>query len=89
MGSPQDDGPTRSRALEARQRDLAIPGAYDHPLWFFGAGGKNALPRWSGFTLAYRIVAPYLTSRRTPSKAVRTDAETVYKPYLGAHRTAG
>ena len=23
------------------QRDLIVPGAYDHPLWFFGAGGKT------------------------------------------------
>ena len=90
--------PWDHRKMTARQeaglwkrakRDLAIPGAYDHPLWFFGAGGKNALPRWSGFTLAYRIVAPYLSSRRTPSKAIWTDAETVYKPYLKAHRTTG
>ena len=64
------------------RRDLVVPGGYDHPLWFFGAGGKNALPRWSGFTLAYRIVAPYLASGRKPAKAVTTDAETVYTPYL-------
>jgi hypothetical protein len=71
------------------RRDLAIPGAYDHPLWFFGAGGKNALPRWSGFTLAYRIVRPSLTSTRTPARVVRADAETVYGPYLRAHRATG
>ena len=90
--------PWDHRKMTARQEaglwkrakpDLAIPGAYDHPLWFFGAGGRNALPRWSGFTLAYRIVSPYLTSGRKPSKAVATDAETVYKPYLRAHRTTG
>ena len=90
--------PWDHRKMTARQEgglwkrakpDLAIPGAYDHPLWFFGAGGKNALPRWSGFTLAYRIVRPYLASGRMPSKAVATPAEIVYKPYLKAHRTMG
>jgi hypothetical protein len=80
--------PRQEAGLWKRARpDLAIPGAYDHPLWFFGAGGKNALPRWSGFTLAYRIVQPYLTPTRTPAKAVGTNAETVYAPYLKAHRT--
>jgi hypothetical protein len=87
--------PWDHRSMTARQeaglwkrarRDLAVPGGYDHPLWFFGAGGKNALPHWSGFTLAYRIVAPYLASGRKPAKAVATDAETVYAPYLRAHR---
>jgi uncharacterized protein YjaZ len=67
------------------KRDLDIPGAYDHPLWFFGAGGKNALPRWSGYTLAYRIVSPYLSKNRLPSKAVKTNAEAIYKPYAQAH----
>ncbi len=90
--------PWDHRKMTARQeaglwkrarRDLAIPGAYDHPLWFFGAGGKNALPRWSGYTLAYRIVRPYLTASRTPSRVVGTDAETVYTPYVKAHRAAG
>jgi Predicted Zn-dependent protease (DUF2268) len=89
--------PWDHRKMTARQeaglwkrarRDLAIPGAYDHPLWFFGAGGKNALPRWSGFTLAYRIVRPYLTANRTPARVVRTPADVVYKPYLVAHRPA-
>ena len=87
--------PWDHRSMTARQeaglwkrarRDLVVPGGYDHPLWFFGAGGKNALPRWSGFTLAYRIVSPYLASGRKPAKAVTTDAETVYTPYLRAHR---
>ena len=71
--------PWDHRPMTARQeaglwkrarRDLVVPGGYDHPLWFFGAGGKNALPRWSGFTLAYRIVSPYLASGRKPAKAV-------------------
>ena len=90
--------PWDHRQMTARQeaglwkrakRDLVVPGGYDHPLWFFGAGGRNALPRWSGFTLAYRIVSPYLASGRKPAKAVATAAETVYAPYLKAHRTAG
>ena len=74
--------PWDHRAMTARQEaglwkrakpDLAIPGAYDHPLWFFGAGGRNALPRWSGFTLAYRIVSPYLQidCPRRPSRPTR------------------
>jgi hypothetical protein len=69
--------------------DLIVPGGYDHPLWFFGAGGKNALPRWSGFTLGYRLVSPYLAAGHKPAKAVGTDAETVYGPYLKAHRASG
>jgi len=86
--------PWDHRAMTARQeaglwkrakRDLDVPGAYDHPLWFFGAGGKNALPRWSGYTLAYRIVSPYLSKKRLPSKAVKTNAETIYKPYAQTH----
>ncbi len=90
--------PWDHRPMTARQesglwkrarRDLDIPGAYDHPLWFFGAGGKNALPRWSGYTLAYRIVGPYLSKNRSPSRAVRTDAGTVYKSYATAHKTTG
>jgi hypothetical protein len=87
--------PWDHRSMTARQeaglwkrakRDLIVPGGYDHPLWFFGAGGTSALPRWSGYTLAYRVVGPYLSKGRLPSKTVRTDAETVYKPYAAAHR---
>jgi len=89
--------PWDHRKMTARQeaglwrrakRDLIIPGGYDHQLWFFGAGGKNALPRWSGYTLAYRIVKPYLASGRSASQAVKTDAETVYRPYAKSHRTS-
>ena len=49
--------PWDHRRMTARQeaglwkrarRDLAIPGAYDHPLWFFGAGGKERAPALVG-----------------------------------------
>ena len=65
--------------------DLEIPGGYDHPLWFFGAGGKNALPRWASYTLAYRIVDSYIDDEKRATDAVGTGADAVISPYKAAH----
>ena len=65
------------------KRDLIIPGSYDHAEWF--ETGSNSLPHWSGYTFAYRLVAPYLAAGRSASQAVKTDAEIVYKPYATTH----
>jgi len=67
------------------KRDLDIPGGYDHPLWFFGAGGKNALPRWAGYTLAYRIVNAYTDDEHRATEAVGIRSSTVIKPYAHTH----
>jgi len=65
--------------------DLEIPGGYDHPLWFFGAGGKNALPRWSGYTLAYRIVDAYIDEEHRATDAAGTEVSAIIGPYKSAH----
>ena len=74
--------PQEAKLWRRAERDLNIPGGYDHPLWFFGAGGKNALPRWSGYTLAYRIVDAYLDGGHRATEAVGIDASTVLEPYI-------
>lgn len=33
------------------------PSTYSHPRWFFGA--DPTLPRWTGYTLGYRLVERY------------------------------
>lgn len=76
---------TMTRNQEAQlwqraKRDLIIPGG-DHPFGFFGAGGKNALPRWSGYTLAYRVAAAYLKEHPLSSEAVKRPADIVYRDY--------
>jgi len=38
---------------------LDDPG-YDHSAWFFGVG--TDLPRWTGYTLGYRMVGDYLAA---------------------------
>ncbi len=47
--------------------------AYDHPHWFFGTGD---LPRWSGYTLGYSLVANYLEThhKARPSKLAKIPA---------------
>lgn len=42
--------------LGAAQAVWHEPG-YDHDLWFFGAGGS--VPRWTGYTLGWRLVSAY------------------------------
>jgi len=65
------------------QPDLEIPGNYDHRSWFLG--GPD-LPRWTGYTLGYRIVAGYLGDKRRASAEVRTDAHRIIGPYAAANR---
>lgn len=89
--------PWNHRPMTARQEaalwkrakiDLIIPGSYDYEAWFQGTGNLDPLPRWFGYTLSYRIVSPYLTARRTASRAVGTAAEVVYKPYAERHEAS-
>jgi hypothetical protein len=61
------------------QSVLEDPDGYDHSAWFFGSGD---LPRWSGYTLGYRIVDAYLGDERSASSAVDVAASTVIEPYV-------
>lgn len=79
--SPADEAKLWRRA----KPDLEIPGGYDHPLWFFGAGGKQALPKWVSYTLAYRIVNAYLDEGHRATDAVGTHVSEVIGPYKRAH----
>ena len=74
------------------KRDLIIPGSYDYAEWFQGVGGTGALPHWSGYTFAYRLVAPYLAQqirvpgsqdgRRSGLQAIRDDPLETGSPDL-------
>jgi hypothetical protein len=65
------------------QSILDVPGGYNHQAWFFG-GGAAGLPRWSGYTLGYRIVHAYLGDDRSASSAVGVTAGTVIERYVSA-----
>lgn len=65
--------------LELARAELDDPG-YDHDAWFFGSGSR--VPRWTGYTLGYRLVAEYLAAHSgtsaanlvgTPAEAFRPD----------------
>jgi uncharacterized protein YjaZ len=43
--------------LDLARAELDDPG-FDYDAWFFGTGSR--LPRWTGYTLGYRLVADYL-----------------------------
>jgi hypothetical protein len=75
-----------SRIWKRAKRDLIIPGSYDYSDWFLGTGTSTALPRWWGYTFAYKMVRPYLAAGMTASRAVTIDAESVYAPYAQAHK---
>jgi len=49
--------------------------AYNHDEWFYGSTPK-VIPRWTGYTLGYDLVATYLQthSGALPSKLTCTDA---------------
>ena len=83
MTARQEDGLWKRAKI-----DLIIPGSYDHEEWFQGTGNLDPLPHWFGYTLAYRIVSPYLTASRTAAKAVKTESEIVYKPYARIHKNS-
>ena len=69
----------REAALWRRaQPDLEIPGGYDHASWFFGG---SDLPRWTGYTLGYRIAGAYLGERRKPSGSVNVRADKIIAAY--------
>lgn len=57
-------------------------GGYDHRAWFFGGGD---LPRWGGYTLAYRIAGAYLGENRKPSGSVVVPAVKVIAAYRRAN----
>jgi hypothetical protein len=66
-------------ALWRRARPLLWkPGGYDHRTWFFGG---SIIPRWTGYTLGYRIVASYLHDGRRASDVVGVDARAVIAAY--------
>jgi Predicted Zn-dependent protease (DUF2268) len=56
----------------ARLLDLARPEfdstSYSHARWFFEAGAPQ-LPRWTGYTLGYRLVESYLAANPSSSAA--------------------
>lgn len=49
---------------------------YDHNSWFFGSKEKD-IPRWTGYTLGFKIVKRYLEKNldKKPSKIYTTKAE--------------
>jgi hypothetical protein len=51
---------------------------YDREAWFFG--GDN-IPRWTGYTLGYRIVGAYLGDARLPSDEVAVDPTLAVSVY--------
>lgn len=55
--------------------------SFDHPAWFFGLGGTD-LPRWTGYTLGYRLVGDYLARHPGTSAAglVHASAELFRPP---------
>jgi Predicted Zn-dependent protease (DUF2268) len=63
------------RGETARYLDLARPeldsATYDHESWFFV--GSAALPRWTGYTLGYRLVEAYQAGHGGPSAAQLVD----------------
>jgi hypothetical protein len=61
-----------------RQAEPVLWRIYDHNTWFFG-GYK--VPRWTGYTLGYRIVATYLDKAHSAAGAVKTEAKTIIRPY--------
>lgn len=83
---PQPWDNALSREAEAdwwrnARRQLWASFGYDHSSWFFGGVG---IPRWTGYTLGYRIVDAYLGGDRTASEEVGTRAQTIIKPYADA-----
>lgn len=55
-----------TRALSSKRADILLKRAkrvwkkrYDHEAWFFGST-RLRIPRWTGYTLGYRIVGDYL-----------------------------
>jgi uncharacterized protein YjaZ len=63
------------------QSILDVPGGYNHQAWFFG-GGAAGLPRWTGYTLGYKIVLAYLGDDRSASSAAGVTAGTVIEHYV-------
>jgi uncharacterized protein YjaZ len=63
------------RADTARYLDLARPeldsAAYDHDRWFFGP--TATLPRWTGYTLGYRLVESYQAAHAGATAAQLVD----------------
>ncbi len=57
---------------------LEAAGGYNHRPWFFGGDG---IPRWTGYTLGYRIVDAYLTGKGRAADAVGVEASTIIEPY--------
>lgn len=52
----------------ARARPELDSPTYDHPAWFLGARPAH-LPRWTGYTLGFRLVRDYLESHQGSSAA--------------------
>jgi hypothetical protein len=63
------------------QSILDVPGGYNHQAWFFG-GGAAGLPRWTGYSLGYRIIHAYLGDDRSASSAVGTEAGTIIQRFV-------
>lgn len=59
--------------LDLARAEFASP-TYDHDRWFFGAAGS--LPRWTGYTLGFRLVEAYQDRHpgATPARLVDTPA---------------
>jgi predicted Zn-dependent protease DUF2268 len=71
------------RAAQARVWPLVVAAwstpdtATEHQRWFFG--GTADIPRWSGYTLGYEVVAAYLRTHPgiTPSALISTTASHI------------
>jgi uncharacterized protein YjaZ len=63
-------------AVMARAKDELAQSYYDHAEWFFGTG---ELPRWTGYTLGYRLAQFYAAQHAAEAKRglVDTPASTI------------
>lgn len=78
---PWSDALSAAQAAELWRRAKAVPEGepYERDAWLFGG---SELPRWTGYTLGYRIVGAYLErAGRTAAEAFDVDAETVIAAY--------
>ncbi|MBM6596747.1 DUF2268 domain-containing putative Zn-dependent protease [Microvirga pudoricolor] len=65
-----------------RAQDALQTKHYDHRLWFFGGqgfGNAEPIPRWTGYTIGYHMVAAYLEAvpEAKPSRMADTPADEV------------
>lgn len=81
--APWDHSLSRAEELSAwkgAQPMLYTPGGYVHSIWFFDGG---ELPRWTGYSLGYDLVEPYLRAHRSSQAAVHVPTRRVLAAFHG------